>query len=229
MKVATKSQKSAKILERPSRLWNNRQLVKHLRLTGDERAFEILAERFEPLFSKVACLYYLGPSRLDSNEDLKQAMRIKFLLACRGAKAKNFRQNFFAYVRLIAKRGAIGSVRAYNAGKNKYLSQAVSLDSNEKAAQSSNDDGIDPLLGSLETRNPNDLPELAAEINSKVEQIYHAIERDLTTKEKAAVYGFLMGYSHEETGELFGYTAKQMENALERARKRLAKSLAHLI
>ncbi len=158
---------------------------------GDSLALDILARRF---LSHKPKMYSAGYLDVD---DLLQEGMISFLSAVRTYKVEKG-VPFSAYATVCMNNGVVSAAR-----KTKNDFQI--------------DRDIDPVTMGGEVKNPLDTIE-DGEILSSVLSL---CENVLSNVEKSVIYSQISGLSYNEISEKLGLTPKAVDNALQRARKKL--------
>lgn len=158
---------------------------------GDNLALDVLARRF---LSHKPKLYSAGYLDVD---DLLQEGMISFLSAVRTYNVEKG-VPFSAYASVCINNGVISAAR-----KIKDDSQI--------------DPDIDPVTVNGEAKNPLDTIVASENLSS----VLSLCENVLSDVEKSVVYCQMSGLSYTETAEKLGLTPKAVDNALQRARKKL--------
>ncbi len=158
---------------------------------GDSLALDILARRF---LSHKPKMYSAGYLDVD---DLLQEGMISFLSAVRTYKVEKG-VPFSAYATVCMNNGVVSAAR-----KTKNDFQI--------------DRDVDPVTMGGEVKNPLDTIE-DSEILSSVLSL---CENVLSNVEKSVIYSQISGLSYNEISEKLGLTPKAVDNALQRARKKL--------
>ncbi len=158
---------------------------------GDNLALDVLARRF---LSHKPKLYSAGYLDVD---DLLQEGMISFLSAVRTYNVEKG-VPFSAYASVCINNGVISAAR-----KIKDDSQI--------------DPDIDPVTVNGEVKNPLDTIVASENLSS----VLSLCENVLSDVEKSVVYCQMSGLSYTETAEKLGLTPKAVDNALQRARKKL--------
>ncbi len=158
---------------------------------GDSLALDILARRF---LSHKPKMYSAGYLDVD---DLLQEGMISFLSAVRTYKVEKG-VPFSAYATVCMNNGVVSAAR-----KTKNDFQI--------------DRDVDPVTMGGEVKNPLDTIE-DGEILSSVLSL---CENVLSNVEKSVIYSQISGLSYNEISEKLGLTPKAVDNALQRARKKL--------
>ena len=158
---------------------------------GDNLALDVLARRFLSRKPKMHNAGYLDV------DDLLQEGMISFLSAVRTYKSEKGIP-FSAYATVCMNNGVVSAVR-----KTKNDFQI--------------DRDIDPVTVGVELKNPLDTIVDSENLSS----VLSLCESVLSDVEKSVVYSQMSGLSYTETAEKLGLTPKAVDNALQRARKKL--------
>ncbi len=158
---------------------------------GDNLALDTLARRF---LSHKPKMYNAGYLDVD---DLLQEGMISFLSAVRTYKQEKGIP-FSAYATVCMNNGIVSAVR-----KTKNDFQI--------------DREVDPVTVGGEVKNPLDTIVDSENLSS----VLSLCESALSDVEKSVVYSQMSGLSYTETAEKLGLTPKAVDNALQRARKKL--------
>ena len=158
---------------------------------GDNLALDILARRF---LSHKPKMYSAGYLDVD---DLLQEGMISFLSAVRTYKGDKG-VPFSAYATVCMNNGIVSAAR-----KTKNDFQL--------------DYEVDPVTVGGEVKNPLDTIVDSENLSS----VLSLCENVLSDVEKSVVYSQMSGLSYTETAEKLGLTPKAVDNALQRARKKL--------
>ncbi len=166
---------------------------------GDGNATDALMRQYKDNVKKVARGYFLIGGDLD---DLVQEGMLGLFKAINSFD-KTKSEDFEAYAMMCVNREIINCVRKNNTYKNKTLNAALPLD----AAMNVN------------TVSPESVV-IGKEQGVLLDGI---IEEHLSKLEKKVVRAFTDGFSYDEIAEKNGVTVKSVDNALQRARTKLAK------
>lgn len=194
-------------------------LTLELARMGDDAAFAAVATRYRYLcWTSVANYYAPGLQR----DDLLQAASVGLWKAVHDWRPEA-ESNFNSFARLCISREVITAVKAATRNKHMPLNQAVSL------SQPQGDGDDDATLGDIVPAAGLTADEMI-ELAGAVDDIYAGIA-DLSPLERWAVEQIAIdGVSYDEAAEAFGaefgeeINAKAIDNALQRARRRLRRS-----
>lgn len=180
----------------------------------DEMAEETLLKRYKPLVLSRANAYYLvGGDR----DDLVQ----EGMLGCYKA-VLNFdpekQVSFAAFADVCVRRQIYSAVKISNRKKHLPLNNSLSLDSPADMEHTVT------VLESMVDKNTMD-PEQRLIGQEEFETLSDAINRDLSRMEKRVLSLYLRGLSYQEIGTRLNKTAKSVDNAIQRVKKKLEKYL----
>jgi RNA polymerase sigma-H factor len=207
-----------------SRRWGSRgsrgrmpseRVLLRLAQGGDRHAEELLIESYEQLAPQVCRGFFLAGG---GSADLLQAARIGLWRAIHAWDPDRGR-GFRPFALVVMRREVMGLVTASRAYRQMLLSKACSLDAPT---------GIDehrPALSLAEVlpappREANDPYELAR-VRERLGAIVVALAA-LSPQEREALRLTLNGLSHAQAGSRMGGDAKKINNALQRARRKLS-------
>ncbi|MBQ6922701.1 MAG: sigma-70 family RNA polymerase sigma factor [Clostridia bacterium] len=172
---------------------------------SDENALECLIKRYKKAVISVVRQYFLVGGEED---DLVQEGTIGLVKAI---NTYNGKSSFKSYAFTCIKSGIISSVRSYTSVKNKPMSYYVSINADEE-----NDKN--PIL-KLDVSDPEEeyineesVKEFIAEIKSALSEY----EYDILQK-------YMQGYSYGEIAVDKKTTAKSVDNAIQRIKKKIVK------
>lgn len=178
---------------------------------GDSSAVDTLLERYKHLVRKKArTLYLIG----GENDDLIQEGMIALYKAIRNFDPTKER-SFAGYAEVCIENALYnvikGANRLKNSPLNSYVSLYAPLDGNEDTSTLA-----DTLLPN-ELMNPEDI--LIDQEN--VTDIQSAIEKKLSRFEREVVELYIDGCDYHQIAEKLGKSAKSIDNALQRIKKKL--------
>ncbi len=201
-------------------------IEKHKRMTddalcalvaqGDKTAEESLVLRHTRLVRTCARPYFLMGG---DNDDLMQEGMLGLLSAIREFSAEK-QVAFRSYATLCIRRRMISAIRAAAGNKhtplNTYVSFELSLFVGSQEFAS---------LGTLPTaqHNPEDLI-IDREDSRHLQDIIHG---HLTTLEQEVLHCYLKGLSYAQIAQEVNRSAKSVDNAVQRIRRKLARQLPH--
>lgn len=169
---------------------------------GDTRALDQLIERHLPWICRQASRYPV--SGLEA-EDLVQEGLLGLVAAVKSYDPKKG-ASFQTYCRLCATSKMRSGVDAASSGHQKPLQDYVSMDSLEGQSAGSSEDG-DPFSAYIR--------------REQVRQLWQQIDTLLSPLEQEALSLYLSGHSYQEMANLLDSTPKAVDNALQRARRKL--------
>ncbi len=167
---------------------------------GDENAVDEIFKNFKTKVKAIARGYFLIGGDLD---DLVQEGMIGLFKAIKSFD-KNKSDDFNAFALMCVNREIINCIKKNNSDKNKTLNYTVSLD------------------GIAQNYLANISPESIVLDREENGLLLKAIDEQLSDFEKKAVLSYIEGFSYSEIAEQNGVTAKAVDNALQRARTKLA-------
>lgn len=181
---------------------------------GDQLAFEALSVRFRPMLRfHSRSLYAAGEER----EDFDQAALVGLFEACRDFRTDRG-ANFRTFANQVVGRLVIDHAKARTRLKHGPLSRALSLDAPMLGAE---DEGATTFGEGLDgkTLEPGDVLEQRDELR----RLVAAIRGGLSRLEREALVGFVFnGESYAEVEARLETNAKTVDNALQRAKRKVA-------
>ena len=196
----------------PTASWERRLIGRAKR--GDRVAQAELLELYEPLVRGVARSLYLPGGEWD---DLAQCARLGVIDAARSWDPSR-RVPFRAFAWLCAVREARMAVNSARAGKHEGLTRARPLDGAGR-------DGL-PLAETVEaTGRPDEDPEAKALAREWLSEILERA-RTLTPLERSCLTLSANGCGYREIAARLGVRPRAVNNALQRARRKLAEPIA---
>lgn len=172
-----------------------------IKANSDKTAVAELAARY--LLSVEIMANRLAPD-IDTKKDLIQEGFMALLRAVRSYKADRG-SGFSAYVAVCVKNGML-----------KFLQK-----NNKGIAVEVSDEELEGLLGSRD----EDIPERVVIEKERMEELYRLIDSALSERERQVLGAVLEGLSYEQTGDKLGMSVKQVNNAMQRVRKKLRELL----
>jgi len=190
---------------------NDQDLIE-MAQSGDRLAEDAISQRYRSIVTKsVRSLYLVG----GSTDDLIQEGMLGLLSAIRNFKPDG-EASFKSFATVCIKRKIYSAIR--NANKAKYLplNSGISLEH----------------LLSDETQTPRST-EILAYQQSPEEQVLASERRAelfnfvdcLSDLEKKVIVYYLEGYSYDEIADIIGKNTKSVDNAMQRIRRKLARSV----
>jgi len=178
---------------------------------GCRSATEYLLRKYRGLVKAKARTYFLlGADR----EDLIQEGMIGLYKAIRDFSAGSV-CGFRTFAALCVTRQMISAVKGASRNKHGALNAYVSMDG-------SGHEGEDdlPLRDLVPTAHAHS-PEVVVLRREFVSRISGEIERSLSRLERDVVQQYLKGSSYRDIARVLGYNVKQVDNALQRAKRKL--------
>jgi RNA polymerase sporulation-specific sigma factor len=185
---------------------------------GDQRAVELLIARYRPYILRCARRFFLPGSE---REDMIQEGMIGLFGAARSYRAD--RQPAFApFARLCVTRRIISALKT--ATRSKYLPLNSALSLNEPAFFGEADGRtLLEVVGDALAGNPEEVVVRRQEDVSLRTWIRSA----LTSMERRVLAGYLDGQSYGQIARGLGRSTKAVDNALQRAKRKLRRAYAH--
>lgn len=182
---------------------------------GENEAVEYLLGRYKNMVRSTARAYFIIGAEQD---DLLQEGMIGLFKAIRDYDAAKG-QSFFAFAQLCVRRQMITALK--NAARQKHmpLNSYISLDRPIYGNESEN-----TLLDVLQNGD-EDNPEHMLISKQDSILIGEKVQRLLSDFEKQVLEGYLAGESYQQTARRLGTGAKSVDNALQRVKKKLERSL----
>jgi RNA polymerase sporulation-specific sigma factor len=181
-----------------------------LSVKGDVLATEVLIKRYNGAVKQIARSYFIFGGDV---EDLVQEGMLGMLKAIR---AYNGATPFNAFAKLCIKNKILSAVKSSNASKHQALNSIVDLASVYGETEVENffvDDTLDPESAFIEK-------EKQIEFYTKLEKILSPMEYDIYKY-------YIEGYNYNEIAEILKKSAKSVDNALTRAKKKIEKEFSN--
>lgn len=179
---------------------------------GDSSAVEQLLEKYKPLVRKKArTLYLIG----GDNDDLIQEGMIALYKAIRNFSQKRER-SFYSYAEVCIENALYNVIKGANRLKNSPLNSYISLYA-PLSSEGDNKTLADTLLAN-ELINPEDI----VIDQENVTDIQSTIKKKLSPFERQVVELYIEGNNYQQIAEQLGKTAKSIDNALQRIKKKLS-------
>ena len=176
---------------------------------NDAEAIETLMERYKSVVKAVTHSLYLSGG---DSEDLLQEGMVGIFKA---VATYNGKSPFSSYVFTCVKNNVLSAVRKYGSNKNLPLKNYISLSGFGEGADKPEiviSDGFDPETDYINK-------ESEKELKSNIKKILSSMEYKILTL-------YLQGFSYSEIGAALGKTSKTADNAIQRIRKKVIKTLS---
>ena len=193
--------------------YSDEELIEKYR-AGDKGIMDYLMVKYKNLvLGKTRSLFILG----GETEDLIQEGMIGLFQAVNdydfGRDA-----SFYTFADLCVTRKVYSAVKASNEKKHSFLNNYISIFEN----QSENENNAVRLIEQL-PGNEDQNPEKRALTNELREALEKAFHEDLTEMERECFGLYLTGMKSGEAARIMGMSAKETDNAIPRAKKKLKK------
>ncbi len=185
---------------------------------GCEGAAEELLRRYRSMVRASARAFFMPGTE---SEDVVQEGMIGLIKAIRDYSVHGA-CTFRSFAELCVTRHLISAVKSACRNKHAVLSGAASLDESGEASQDNTPRRDPPAPESAR-------PDRIVELRCVLGEVRAAIASDLSEMEAAVLRGYLSGMSYSEIARRLGCTFKAVDNALQRARKKVAKRLAEVL
>lgn len=184
---------------------------------GDQLAFRRLIKRFESECGQIASEYFLwGGERGDLKQEAAHGL-VKAVRDYRPDGGASFR----TFACLCIRRQVITAVKAATREKHGPLNHAMSFEYRPPGAAHDNDDlNLGDLLPS-----PDPEPQAALETTERIGALQTTLADKLTQLERVAILGIAEGVPYEDIAASAGIPFKSVDNAAQRARRKLAAAL----
>ncbi|MCL6516818.1 sigma-70 family RNA polymerase sigma factor [Alicyclobacillus sp.] len=198
---------------------------------GCGQALVILFERYRPFMQWKARLYYLNGG---DREDLEQEARIGLYEAIESYRPGG--PPFGPFARMCITRQILQAVKIANSGKHRLLNTAISLDAPVRGEQDE-ERALGDLIADPRMPNPADVIEARAYLagirearDTRTLPLVRRSRHDtrLTPLERDVLFLFAVGYSYQEMSVRLKKSSKAVDNALQRAKKKLAQHLVRV-
>ncbi len=183
---------------------------------GEKNLTEYILDKYKNLVrSKAKSMYILGAD----NEDLIQEGMIGLFKAIRDYDCGRD-ASFLTFADLCVSRQMYTAVTASGRKKHMPLNTYISLNSGD---ENRDEEGARTIGDTLS--NGNDNPEAIMIDRENVENIEHLIDTELSTFEKETLELHLTGMSYIQIAKVLSKDEKATDNALQRAKSKIRKSL----
>ena len=185
---------------------------------GDDSATDYLLEKYKALVRKKArTLYLIG----GENDDLIQEGMIALYKAIREFDPAR-KTSFVSFAIMCIEHQLYNVIKGANRLKNSPLNSYISLYApTETGENTTSRETLADTLQPAELINPEDI--LIDQEN--VSALERAMERELSSFEATVVHLYIDGCNYQQIAELLNKSAKSVDNALQRAKKKLEKAV----
>ncbi len=183
---------------------------------GDAVAIEYLLGKYKNFVRSKARSYFLIGA---DHEDIVQEGMIGLFKAVRDYQAERL-SSFRAFAELCITRQIITAIKTATRQKHVPLNSYVSL--NKPIYDEESDRTLMDVIVEGHAQNPEELiigREEIFSIRDRVEQVLSSLEQDVLN-------AYLDGKSYQEIADMLGRHVKSIDNALQRVKRKLEKSLA---
>jgi len=183
---------------------------------GDAVAVEYLLGKYKNFVRSKARSYFLIGA---DHEDIVQEGMIGLFKAIRDYQAERL-SSFRAFAELCITRQIITAIKTATRQKHVPLNSYVSL--NKPIYDEESDRTLMDVIVECHAQNPEELiigREEILTLRDKVEQVLSGLEQDVLS-------AYLDGKSYQEIADMLGRHVKSIDNALQRVKRKLEKSLA---
>ena len=182
---------------------------------GDDHATDYLLEKYKGLVRKKArTLYLIG----GENDDLIQEGMIALYKAIREFEPSR-ESSFSAFAARCIEHQLYNVIKGANRLKNSPLNSYISLYTPAENGGTASRETLADTLQPSELINPEDI--LIDQEN--VSTLERAIEQELSSLESTVVHLYVEGHNYQQIAALLKKSAKSVDNALQRAKKKLEK------
>ena len=162
---------------------------------------------------KARTLFLIG----GENDDLIQEGMIALYKAIREYSAEK-NKSFSAFAGLCIERQLYNVIKGANRLKNTPLNSYISLYTPTEIGEYESREILADTLQPSELINPEDI--LIDQEN--VTNLEHAIEQKLSSLEQRVVHLYIDGHDYQQIAKILGKSAKSIDNALQRIKKKLS-------
>jgi len=187
---------------------------------GSATAAEYLMHRYRALVEgKARVFYFAGADR----DDVIQEGMIGLVKAIRDFSADRC-ATFRSFAELCITRQIITALKSARRYKHSVLNNSVSID---MALHEDEEGG--GLEEELVSAGAAPTPEGFAVVRGVLATVCDCVRADLSPLERAAFVGYASGLSYRHIAQQLGCRTKQVDNALQRAKKKIARRLAFVL
>lgn len=178
---------------------------------NDEVAMEFLIRRYKDVIKLKSQLYYMEGSDAD---DVMQEGMIGLFKAIRSYDREK-EASFKTYADLCITRQIFSAIKQATRLKNSPLNNSVSIDSSMGDAEG------ESTFAELFSASSEDEPESALILKEKMRKLEDPELNFFSEMESQVLYEYLQGRDCDEIGKSLNKSAKSIDNALQRIRKKL--------
>lgn len=198
---------------------NNNNIEGELVLLAQENnqeAFEKLIKKYKPLVIMISKQYFLKGGDID--DVIQEGMIGLYNAICSFNPEKSI--SFYSFAKLCINRQLITAVRTFDRKKHQPLNNSVSLNKpiNDEGDMEHSYLDFFPECAELN-------PESLIIIQENKTLLEKRITNCLTSLETKVIYLYLRGGTYQEISHILGKPEKSIDNALQRAKKKLEKCL----
>lgn len=184
---------------------------------GDDCATDYLLEKYKALVRKKArTLYLIG----GENDDLIQEGMIALYKAIREFDPSR-ETSFVAFAVMCIEHQLYNVIKGANRLKNSPLNSYISLYAPTETGENTSRETLADTLQPTELMNPEDIL-IDQENISALERV---MDQELSSFESTVVHLYIDGCNYQQIAELLKKSAKSVDNALQRAKKKLEKAV----
>ena len=173
---------------------------------GNHRAEEILASRYQRLVRSIARPFFLAGG---DREDLMQEGMLGLIKAIRQYDPSR-EASFYTFAGHCIRNEIYAVIKSASSGKHILLNQAVSLE----------DSNLEEATPSMQLD-----PEVMLIDAEKTENLLRMANRQLSVLEQKVLAYYLDGLTCREIADTVGRSAKSVDNAVQRIRRKIARQL----
>lgn len=184
---------------------------------GNDSATDYLLEKYKALVRKKArTLYLIG----GENDDLIQEGMIALYKAIREFDPVR-ETSFVSFAIMCIEHQLYNVIKGANRLKNSPLNSYISLYAPTETGETASRETLADTLQPSELMNPEDI--LIDQEN--VSALERAMEKELSSFESTVVHLYIDGCNYQQIAERLNKSAKSVDNALQRAKKKLEKAV----
>lgn len=202
-------------MSRDFTILEDEQIIRLIRKEDNREAMDFLMNKYRGLVKKEArTLYMMGAD----SEDIIQEGMIGLFKAIRDYCPGN-EATFFTFAKICIQRQLVNAVKASTRKKHSPLNSYVSF--YEPVQESTEVSVMDTIQAAESFSNPE---KILLE-HEKIERLEEGIKEKLSDLEQEVLILFLDGKSYGEIGGIIGKDAKSVDNAVQRIRNKIKKSI----